>query len=225
MMSKTMKEATIEVLLVDDHAVVREGYRRLLEATGYIRVSGEAGDGATAYRLFCDQAFDVVVMDITLPGVSGLDVLRRMRARTPDARILMFSMHEDEVFPARAMRLGAMGYVSKSSAPEVLVEAVRVVAQGRLFLSSDIAPALARPENIPGSELNSREFEILRLLVHGRSLGEIAEMLHLSPKTVSNYQTSLREKFGVSNDFQMMRIALARGMAALPGDTTVVGES
>ena len=215
----------IEVLLVDDHAVVREGYRRLLESTGRILVSGEAQDGEAAYRLFCERRFDVVVMDITLPDVSGLEVLRRLRVRSPEVRALMFSMHEDEVFPARAMQLGAMGYVTKSSAPEVLVEAVCAVAQGRRFLADEIGVALtrSRPAREFGEELNAREFEILRLLVHGRSLGEIAGMLHLSPKTVSNYQTGLREKLGAANDFQLMRLALAHGLVTLPAGTAGEG--
>lgn len=211
----------IEVLLVDDHAVVREGYRRLLESTGWIRVSGEAQDGEKAYRLFCEREFDVVVMDITLPGMSGLEVMRRMLVRKAKARVLIFSMHEDEVFPARAIQFGAMGYVTKSSAPEVLVEAVCAVAQGRRFLADDIAAALTRsgPVREPGEDLSAREFEILRLLVRGHSLGEIADMLHLSPKTVANYQTSLHEKFGTANDFQLMRLALAYGLATLPADS------
>lgn len=135
----------IDVLLVDDHAVVREGYRRLLESTGQIRVRGEAGDGEEAYRLFVAQRFDVVVMDITLPGASGLEIMRRMLARDAQARVLIFSMHEEAVFPARAMRLVAMGYVSKSSTPDVLVQAVCTVAQGGCYLADKIAETLARP--------------------------------------------------------------------------------
>lgn len=188
----------IDVLLVDDHAVVREGYRRLLESTGQIRVRGEAGDGEEAYRLFVAQRFDVVVMDITLPGASGLEIMRRMLARDAQTRVLIFSMHEEAVFPARAMRFGAMGYVSKSSAPDVLVQAVCTVAQGGCYLADKIAETLARPAPVRDirDALNAREFEILRLLANGRTLAEVAGLLHLSSKTVANYQINIHEKLG-----------------------------
>lgn len=208
----------IDVLLVDDHAVVREGYRRLLESTGQIRVRGEAGDGEEAYRLFVAQRFDVVVMDITLPGASGLESMRRMLARDAKARILIFSMHEEAVFPARAMQFGAMGYVTKSSAPDVLVQAVCTVAQGSCYLASEIAEALTQqaPARDLRDALSEREFEILRLLANGRTLAEVAGLLHLSGKTVANYQTSIREKLGADNAFQVMRLAIERGLVILP---------
>lgn len=215
-----MNPAAIDVLLVDDHAVVREGYRRLLESAGQIRVSGEAGDGEEAYRLFAARHFDVVVMDITLPGVSGLEIMRRMLARDARARVLIFSMHEEAVFPARALKFGAMGYATKSSAPEVLVQAVRDIAQGRIYLADGITRALAQcpvPEDIRDC-LTEREFEILRLLAAGRALAEISELLHLSSKTVANYQTSIREKLGADNAFQLMRMALVHGLVGLPLD-------
>lgn len=213
-----MSPAVIEVLLVDDHAVVREGYRRLLESTGQIRVRGEAADAEMAYRLFSAQRFDVVVMDITLPGASGLEVMRRMLARDAQARVLIFSMHEEAVFPARAMRFGAMGYVSKSSAPDVLVQAVCTVAQGGCYLADKIAETLARPAPVRDirDALNAREFEILRLLANGRTLAEVAGLLHLSGKTVANYQTNIREKLGADNAFQVMRLAIERGLVILP---------
>lgn len=217
---RNMDSAMIDVLLVDDHAVVREGYRRLLESTGQIWVSAEAGDGEEAYRLFATQRFDVVVMDITLPGVSGLEIMRRILMREARARVLIFSMHEDAVFSARALQSGAMGYVTKSSAPEVLVQAVRDIAQGRRYLADGIAHALAQ-RSVPDGILDcltEREFEILRLLATGRALVEISELLHLSGKTVANYQTSIREKLGVDNAFQLMRLALAHGLVTLPLD-------
>jgi two-component system invasion response regulator UvrY len=217
--------AVIEVLLVDDHAVVREGYRRLLESTGQIRVCGEAADAETACRLFAAQRFDVVVMDITLPGASGLEGMRRMLARDAGARVLIFSMHEEAVFAARALQFGAMGYVTKSSAPDVLVDAVRTVARGGRYLAAGVAAALARVPLAPDlrAALSEREFEVLQLLVNGRTLAEVAELLHLSGKTVANYQTSLREKLGADNAFQLMRLAIEHGLLVLPraaGGTT-----
>src|SRR5580693_6287482 len=133
----------VTVLLVDDHAVVREGYRRLLERQGGIAVIGEAADADTALSLFCRLDPQIVVMDISLPGQSGIEVMRRMLIYKPDARILMFSMHEDTIFATRALQGGGCGYVTKASAPHVLVEAVFAVAAGRKYISPEIAQKLA----------------------------------------------------------------------------------
>ncbi len=213
--------ATLRVLLVDDHAVVREGYRRLLEATGDITVVAEAASGEGAYTAFTDQAPDVVIMDISLPGISGLEALRRIRAREPVARVLIFSMHADPVFVARALDGGALGYLTKESAPDRLVEAVRTVAAGRRFLprglSRELGESLAGEERRRLETLTEREFEVLRLLTDGRSLNEIAALLCVSGKTVANYQTSIRQKLNVDNTMQLLRLALACGVArALP---------
>lgn len=206
------------VLLVDDHAVVLEGYRRLLERTPDIRVVAEARNGEEAYKAFVELAPDVVVMDITLPGIGGIEVARRMLAREQSARILMFSMHEDVVFSSRALQSGARGYVTKSSAPEVLVEAVRLVAAGKLYISHDMAQELA-VQMLPGNEnplqaLSPREFEVFRLLVAGHAVGEIARILSLSYKTVANHQWNIRQKLDVSNTAQVVRMAMTHGMLA-----------
>lgn len=204
------------VLLVDDHAVVREGYRRLLEGTPDIAVVAEARNGEEAYRFFCELAPDVVVMDITLPGIGGIEVARRILTREPTARVLMFSMHEDVVFSSRALQTGARGYVTKASAPEVLVEAVRLVAAGKLFISHDMAQELA-VQMLPGNEnplqgLSPREFEVFRLLVAGHAIGEIAKILSLSYKTVANHQWNIRQKLDVSNTAQVVRMAMTHGL-------------
>src|SRR5271170_2835340 len=133
----------VSVLLVDDHAVVREGYRRLMERHGDIAVIGEAGDAATAHSLFCCLEPQIVVMDITLPGTSGIEAMRRMLVYNPAARVLIFSMHEDTIFAKRALQAGAFGYVTKASAPTVLVEAIHAVAVGKKYLSPEIAQKLA----------------------------------------------------------------------------------
>jgi len=209
------------VLLVDDHAVVREGYRRLLERTADLVVVGEAASGEDAYRLFGELSPRVVVMDISLPGIGGIEAARRILARDPSARILMFSVHEDVVFSSRALQTGARGYVTKSSAPEVLVEAVRLVAAGKLYISHDMAQELA-VQMVPGQHnplyaLSAREFEVFRLLVAGHRIEEIARILSLSTKTVANYQSSIRQKLDVSNTAQVVRIALSQGL--LGGDS------
>jgi DNA-binding NarL/FixJ family response regulator len=214
--------ATVRVLLVDDHAVVREGYRRLLERTPEIEVVAEASTGEDAYRVFCEQAPDVVVMDINLPGMSGIEAARRMLAREPDARILVFSMHEDALFGSRALQAGARGYVTKASAPEVLVEAVKAVSAGRLYISHDMAQELAL-QTVPGQDLplntlSPREFEVFRLLAEGKSVPDIARILSLSQKTVANYQSLIKQKLEADTSAQMVWIALRRGLVGNAAD-------
>jgi DNA-binding NarL/FixJ family response regulator len=206
----------IRVLLVDDHAVVREGYRRLLEATDRIAVVAEADNGEDAYRRFLELAPDVVVMDISLPGIGGLEVLRRVLAREPAAQVLMFSMHEDPVFVSRALERGARGYLTKASAPEMMVEAVLSIADGRRFIAPDVAQILEARRSLAADSvldpLTEREFEVLRLLIEGRSVPEIADLMCLSAKTISNYQTAIRQKIGAETPMQLLRAALANGL-------------
>ncbi|HTW38449.1 MAG TPA: response regulator transcription factor [Steroidobacteraceae bacterium] len=204
------------VLLVDDHSVVREGYRRLLEGEAGITVVGEAADAARAceYALALDP--DVVVMDIGLPGVSGIDAMRRMLAHRPGLRVLIFSMHDDAIFCSRALQAGALGYLSKSSAPETLVQAVQTIARGEQYLSPDLARNLAQstaPDRRAVLEtLTAREFEVLRLLARGETLARIAEKLGVSEKTVANHQSAVREKLGMRNGVQLARFAEQLGV-------------
>jgi two-component system invasion response regulator UvrY len=212
------RKMPVRVVLVDDHAVVREGYRRLLERTDDISVIAEAASGEEAYRIACELQPDVTVMDINLPGIGGIEAVRRIIARLPEAKILMFSMHEDTVFSSRALQAGARGYVTKSAAPEVLVEAVRLVARGKLYISHEMAQELAL-QMLPGRDnpidaLSAREFEVFRLLVAGHSLQEISKILSLSYKTVANYQSNIKHKLDVSNTAQVVRVALDHGLIA-----------
>jgi len=223
--------AAINVLLVDDHAVVRAGYRHLLARDTRIEVVGEAADAQSAYLSFCSLAPDVVVMDIALPGASGIEAMRRILAREPDARVLIFSMYEDAIFPTRALQAGARGYLTKSSGPDMLVEAVLAVARGENYLSRDVAQAVAlrsqatQPE--PAVVLSPREFEVLQMLARGETLAQIATRLNLSEKTVANYQSSIKQKLGASNNIQIVQKATrlgllpgAIGAADEPGDPT-----
>jgi two-component system, NarL family, invasion response regulator UvrY len=202
------------VLLVDDHAVVREGYRRLLERHGDIAVIGEAADAATAHTLFCRLDPRIVVMDITLPGTSGIEALRRMLLHKPDARVLIFSMHEDAIFARRALQAGAYGYVTKASAPNVLVDAVHSVARGKKYLSPEIAQKLALHDfDIDQADaLSAREFEVLRMLAKGHSIKEIAESLGLHRKTVANHQSAIKQKLGADTAIQLLRKAHQLGL-------------
>jgi DNA-binding NarL/FixJ family response regulator len=200
-----------KILLVDDHAIVREGYRRLLEDEASIRVVGEASDAAQA----CEQARslvpDVVVMDIALPGVSGIEATRRMLKDQPQLRILMFSMYDDAIYARRALEAGALGYLSKASAPEVLVRAIYAVSRGERYVSTDVATHITRSGARPGkaeiAALSPREFEVLRLLVQGETVRSISEKLALSEKTIANHQSAIRDKLGARNSAQLARLA------------------
>jgi DNA-binding NarL/FixJ family response regulator len=211
----------ISVLLVDDHAVVREGYRRLLERARGIEVIGEAASSAEAYQVFCRQLPDVVVMDISLPDVSGIETMRRLIQREPAAKILIFSIHDEQIFPDRAYRAGARGYVTKASAPDVLVDAVRAVARGDIFVSPDIAQAIALRTISGGNDalsaLSDREFEIVRLLAQGHSVRRIADTLSLSYKTVANYQSLIKQKLKADTAIDVVRIASQSGLLASDG--------
>jgi len=198
------------ILLVDDHAVVREGYRRLLEEEPSIRVVGEASNGTQACERARSLSPDVVVMDIALPGTSGIEATRRMLKDQPHLRILMFSMHDDAIYASRALEAGALGYLSKASAPEVLVQAIYAVSRGERYLSPDVAANMALSSTQPGraeiETLSPREFEVLRLLAQGETVRSISEKLGLSEKTVANRQSVIREKLGAKNSAQLARL-------------------
>jgi two-component system, NarL family, invasion response regulator UvrY len=201
---------TIKVLLVDDHPVVRAGYRHLLQTDADIDVVAEAHDSASAYEAFKVHAPDVVVMDISLPGVSGIEAMKRMRAHEPDARVLVFSMHEEAIFISHAMRCGAAGYLTKSSAPEKLIEAVRAVARGESYFCDTRTAADGMAAANPATQLNElshREAEVLRLWAQGLALEQIGSRLGVSEKTVANYQSLVRQKLGIHNDVQLLRLA------------------
>ena len=213
---KPANSGTVTVLLVDDHAVVREGYRRLLERRGDISVIGEASSAAEAHELFCRLSPQVVVMDIALPGVSGIEAMRRMLALQPETRVLIFSMYEDAIFANRALQAGACGYVTKASAPNVLVEAVHVIARGKRYISAEIAQELALRNIVVDAAasdgLSAREFEVLRLLVQGMPIRDIAQTMGINPKTVANHQSAIKQKLGADTAVQLLRIAGSLGL-------------
>jgi two-component system, NarL family, invasion response regulator UvrY len=205
----------ISVLLVDDHAVVREGYRRLLERDDSLVVVGEAATAADAIRSDGELKPDVVVLDIALPGVSGIEILRRIIARRPDACVLMFSMYQDGIYASRAITAGARGYLSKASAPDLLVDAVRCVAEGRRYLSPDVEQAMTKQsstKNQLADSLSTRELEVLRMLTQGYGVEEIGERLGLSPKTAANHQSSIKQKLGANSALQLILIAQQFGL-------------
>jgi two-component system invasion response regulator UvrY len=209
--------ARIRVLLVDDHAVVREGYRRLLERDEGLTVAGEAAAMAEALMLDAQLQPDVIVLDIALPGVSGIEILRRLIARRPDARVLMFSMYQDGIYATHAMNAGAFGYLSKASAPDLLVSAVRTVAAGRRYMSPDVQLAMTTQSATArqlANALSIRELEVLRLLAQGYGVEAIAARLGLSPKTAANHQSSIKQKLGAGSALQLILIAQQFGLIA-----------
>lgn len=213
-----MKQA-LNIMLVDDHAIVREGYRSLLQKQPQFEVICEACDGNEAYSLYKQYQPDVVVMDISMPGQSGLKAIERIRQFDASARILVFSMHENPSFALQATRAGALGYITKSSDPEALIRAIGQVAENKHTLSADIAQALAMEklgqEQSALDQLTVREFEILRLLVDAKSNQDIADLLNISPKTVSNSHYIIKKKLGVSSDIELTRLAIKMNLVNL----------
>jgi DNA-binding NarL/FixJ family response regulator len=206
----------LRIGLVDDHAVVRAGYRRLLELEG-MAVAAEFADADSAYAaLSATEAcpVDLLILDLSLPGRSGLELLRRLSARRPALKVLVFTMHDSAATVAQCLRAGAAGFVTKSSAPEELIEAVHRAWRGELALSPDVAQAARQvAEPAPHLKLSTREFDVLQALLRGASVEEISQQLRLSPKTVANYQTLVRQKLGVGNAVELLRYAQEHGLA------------
>jgi DNA-binding NarL/FixJ family response regulator len=214
-----MAEPGISILLVDDHPVVRQGYRRVLESQEGFRVIAEADSAAAAYAAFKAHAPDVVVLDISMKGASGLEAIRNIRARDNRACILVFSMHGEAPLVKAAFAGGASGFVTKSSEPSALVRAIRMVVRGERALSDDVAHVLAAdsldPQRTVLDRLGEREIEILRQLASGLTTEQIAANLHLSVKTVQNYHYLVKAKTGMQTDAQLVRLAVTSGLTDL----------
>jgi two-component system, NarL family, invasion response regulator UvrY len=206
----------MRVLIVDDHPIVASGCRALLASEGEI-VMLEASDAEAGERVFTAEHPDVCVIDINLPTVSGFELARRILTHDESARIIMFSMNDDPIFAARAIDVGAKGYVSKSGDPYDLVEAIRQVGKGGTYLPPAMARSIAFAgptfAQSPLSKLTTREMEILRLLSAGKSLSEIAWLVHSSYKTVANTSSIMRQKLGVRTSAELVRLAIESGVA------------
>ncbi|NOQ94488.1 MAG: response regulator [Methylophaga sp.] len=206
----------IRVLLTDDHAVVRSGVRRLLEQYDGIEVVAEADSGEQAYQLFGEYLPDALVMDMSMPGMGGLEALRRILARYQDAKIIIFSMHENATFATQALTSGAVGYVAKSGDADDLVNAILDVASGKNYLSADMAQKIALQslsgDDNPAHKLTAREFEVFRFLAEGKVVDEIAKVLNIGQKTVANYQTLLKQKLGINSPVELVRLAIKCGV-------------
>jgi two-component system, NarL family, invasion response regulator UvrY len=207
----------IKIILVDDHAVVRTGFRLLLQSVPEMSVIAEAESGEAACRLYAELTPDVVVMDLAMPGMGGLEALRRIRAQHPRARVLTLSAHDDPMHARRALREGALGFLSKRSAPEALVEAVTEIAAGRRYIDAALARKLALADcdgaiESPTERLSEREFEVFMRLAKGATVQRIAQELNLSTSTVGTHLYNIKHKLGVGNQSEITLIAVRHGL-------------
>lgn len=211
-----MNISSLTVLLVDDHELVRAGFRRLLEDGEGISQVFEASSGEQAVTCYRNYHPDIVVMDISMPGIGGLGAIEKIIAHDSKAKILVLSVYEDSIFAKQALQAGAKGFIPKRSAPEEMYRALHQVAEGKSYISSTIAQQIAMMK-LTGSEnilenLSQREFEIFRLLAEGKTVNEIAEIFNLSPKTVGTHHTNLKHKLNVSNAAELARLAIRHGL-------------
>ena len=206
----------IKILLVDDHAVVRMGFKMLIEAEDDITVIGEAESGEVAIKLFQELNPDIIVMDITMPGIGGLEAIDRIIAKDKNTKILVLSAHEDSVHPKRVLNAGAMGYLTKRSAAEELIKAIKSIHQGKRYLEPNIAQQMAitqlSGETNPVEILSDREFEVFIALAKGKSTNEIADTLCLSPRTVGTHLYNIKQKLNANNSAEIALIAIRCGL-------------
>jgi DNA-binding NarL/FixJ family response regulator len=203
----------IRIVIADDHTIVREGLRQLLQAAGDFEVVGEARDAVETIQRVRDLEFDVLLLDVSMPGRSGMDLIKQIRSERPRVRVLVLSMHQEHQYAVRAIRAGASGYLTKESASRDLATALRKVASGGAYITPEVAEHLAldampQTDAPPHTTLSDREFQVLRLLVSGRSVSEIGEALNLSVKTISTHKARLMQKLGVANSSELFRYAI-----------------
>lgn len=215
-----MPDRIIRVLLVDDHAIARNGVRLMLGTAAEIEVVSEAADGQQALQLARQQALDVALVDITMPGSNGLDLLKQLRAECPRMAVLILSTYAEEIYAVRALKLGAAGYLTKDSSAEILVAAVRRAAAGGKHVSAALGDRLASMIGGPPgavalighAALSNRELEVFKLIAAGESLVRIGELLHLSPNTVTTYRSRILDKMGLTSNAELTRYALENGV-------------
>ncbi|MEY2617778.1 MAG: hypothetical protein RL522_780 [Pseudomonadota bacterium] len=208
----------IRIVVADDHAIVREGLKQILATVPDFQVVGEAADGTQVMQRVRETDFDLLLLDLSMPGRSGMELIRLVKADKPRVRILVLSMHQEMQYAVRAIKSGASGYLTKESAPAELEQALRKIAAGGAYVTAEVAQQLAlgaMPDHqaAPHEALSPREFEVFRQLVAGASVTEIAQALHLSVKTVSTHKTHLMDKLGVHNPAELVRYAIRHGLA------------
>jgi len=199
----------IRILIADDHSIVRDGLKRILAATPDLLVAGEAASGDEALALVKANEYDLAMLDMSMPGLSGIDLIKRLRLEKPKLKILVLSMHGESQYAARALKAGAQGYLNKDSASEALLGALRKIAGGGVHITDAAAATLLQSSMKPAHEaLSDREFEVMRFLVEGLGPTEIGERLHLSVKTVSTHKTRILEKLGLKSTAELVRYAM-----------------
>lgn len=207
-----------KVLIVDDHELVRTGIRRLLEDVSTVEVVGEAESGEEAIEIVRQRSPDVVLMDITMPGIGGLEATRKLKKAAPGVAVIALTVHTDAPFPGRLMQAGAMGYLSKGGSVDEMVHAIGEVHEGRRYISPAIAQNMALHAlegddgESPFASLSQRELQVVMMLVQGQNVHDISDKLHLSPKTVSTYRYRVFDKLGVRNDAGLTRLAIQFGL-------------
>jgi len=204
-------------VIADDHAIVREGLKRIVGSIDDMEVVGEAADGTEVMARVRELAFDVLVLDLSMPGRSGMELIKLVHADKPRLRILVLSMHQELQYAVRAIKSGASGYLTKESAPALLEQAIRKIAGGGAFVTADVAEQLALgampgSETLPHQSLSDREFEVFRLLVGGQSVTDSATQLNLSVKTVSTHKANVLRKLGLQNQSELIRYAIKHGL-------------
>jgi DNA-binding NarL/FixJ family response regulator len=204
----------IRIVIADDHTIMREGLKRILDGAEDVEVVGEAVDGFEVLTQVRKGGFDLLMLDLSMPGRSGVELIRQIKDEMPKLPILILTMHEEEQYAVRAIRAGARGYLTKESAGTQLLSAIRKVASGRPYISTAVAEQLAMDamrsdEDLPHKQLSDREFEVFSLLVGGKSITDIAALLHLSVKTVSTHKTRILQKMGVPSLADLVQYAVA----------------
>ncbi len=207
----------IRIVIADDHAIVREGLKRIVSEVGDMEVAGEAGDGTEVMQRVRELEFDILVLDLSMPGRSGMELIKLVRAEKPKLRILVLSMHQELQYAVRAIKSGASGYLTKESAPSQLEQAIRKIAGGGAYVTAEVAQQLALGampggQTLPHESLSDREFEVFRLLAAGASVTDIAARLKVSVKTISTHKANLTQKMGLQNNSELVRYALKHGL-------------
>jgi DNA-binding NarL/FixJ family response regulator len=208
----------IRVLIADDHAIVRQGFKQIFSETEDLVVAGEADDGAEALQLARQQEWDVFLLDVTMPNRNGIDTLKQLKKEFPKLPVLILSMHPEEQYAVRAIKSGASGYLTKQSAPELLVTAIRQVARGKKYVSPAVAEQLANAlvagdgEKPPHELLTDREYQVFRLIAAGKPLTQIADELNLAVATISTFRTRIIEKTGLKSNAEMIRYGIEQGL-------------
>lgn len=207
----------MRIILVDDHELIREGLKKVIAKESDIDVIGEAQNADEMFEILSKNKIDIVILDITLPGRSGLDLISEIKTHYPDTRILILSMHPEDRFAVRALRAGAFGFITKGTASKILIEALRKIADGRKYITPTLAEHLALELDVDHDKplhesLSNREFEVMRLIAEGKSVSEIAEMLFISVNTVTSYRSRIMEKMKMKTNAEIIRYAIEQNL-------------